>query len=286
MQKKQISIVAIIAAVIFIAALAFQVMNILRNSGETTEPAVTMQGNSETSTPQTTSLKTTTLRTTVATDREATSSSPDQASTISGEQAFITKSTVDPNGVVITITNHRKDKVGLRVTVSVGKRNAQGYAEVDPNETKELKIEFPQRKAKETLVLEYRVGTVSGNRGEDISETLFEDRSEKKREISEEFADAWNKGTFETVYESIDYHFKKHGEEVDAKNIVDYLEKSVAFRNQILADRNKMKQSELEKIYTVKESRGKLPAHKYKHKENKRYAIITDEDGKILSFGK
>ena len=39
----------------------------------------------------------------------------------------------------------------------------------------------------------------------------------------------WNKGSFDSSQESLDYHFNKHGEEVGAKNTEQYLRKAEEF---------------------------------------------------------
>lgn len=280
--NKRIAIIATIVVAILAGVFSMQTTWFDQLfASETTEPNPTTQRNSLTTEITETTGKTTTNFT------ESTGTTTTGSSANAGDSTtkFEIRKEVDETGVSVTITNRAKEKVGLSAVVRAGKRDAQGYAEIGPNETGILTIAFPQLEAKETLTLEYRVGTLTGERNEVISETLLEDRFERVREVPEELANAWNKGTFETLYDSLDYHFKKHGAEIDASNIVEYLEKSVAFRNQILKDKKDMQPSDLEKTYTIKVSSGKTPAHKYKHKVDKRYAILTDDEEKILSFG-
>lgn len=193
-------------------------------------------------------------------------------------ESFDVMADVDEMHASFTVDNNLKDDLEVRMEAEAGGRTESTKSTIRSGESAVLKVVLPQLKAEETVVIRYEVRSKG--------ETLTGDEMRETRRVPSSYLDAWNKGTFETVHESIDYHFKKHGAEVDAENIVDYLKKSVEFRDQIEGDRKKMKSSELEKTYTIKESSGKLPAHKYKHKKDKRYAILTDDDGKILSFGK
>lgn len=77
----------------------------------------------------------------------------------------------------------------------------------------------------------------------------------------------WSKGTFSTVSESIEYHFMRHGSEVSAKSIWQYLRKADAFaRNPRGA-----------KIYILENDSTRYV--------KKGYYVIKDRSGKILSFG-
>jgi len=78
---------------------------------------------------------------------------------------------------------------------------------------------------------------------------------------------SWAKGTFPTVSESIKYHFARHGKQVFAEDVWQYLRKSVAFTRNLRGARK----SELEIGITRFMKNG--------------YYIIKDEAGKILSFG-
>lgn len=46
-------------------------------------------------------------------------------------------------------------------------------------------------------------------------------------------AGKWNKGTFDTPEDSLMYHFKKHGQEVGASDVEQYLRKAEAFSEQL-----------------------------------------------------
>lgn len=77
----------------------------------------------------------------------------------------------------------------------------------------------------------------------------------------------WSKGTFPTISESIKYHFARHGAEVSAENIWQYLRKANNFAENLRG----AGKGELEKGFTRYMKNG--------------YYIIKDTKGKILSFG-
>ena len=76
----------------------------------------------------------------------------------------------------------------------------------------------------------------------------------------------WGKGTFETVEKSLAYHSEKHGEEVGAESLLQYLRKAEGF-NQNLRGATKS-----------------VLDNAIRHSKNGKY-IIKDLEGKILSFG-
>src|SRR5258708_2450205 len=84
---------------------------------------------------------------------------------------------------------------------------------------------------------------------------------------AKELVAQWSKGTFPTVAESIKYHFMRHGKEVSANSVWQYLRKANAFtRNPRGA-----------KVYILEND-----ASRY---VKKGYYVIKDRAGKILSFG-
>jgi hypothetical protein len=85
---------------------------------------------------------------------------------------------------------------------------------------------------------------------------------EAKRLIS-----LWSSGTFPTVVESIRYHFARHGVEVSAKNVWEYLKKSESFSKNL----RKSRKSKLENGCIRYMKKG--------------FYVIKEIDGKILSFG-
>ena len=89
-------------------------------------------------------------------------------------------------------------------------------------------------------------------------------------EISEESREKWGKGTFDSVEESLKQHFRKHGAEVGAKDINQYVRKADAFRGNLKG---------AQKAYPKKGTPGAI-----RYTKNGKY-IIIGPDGKILSYG-
>lgn len=86
--------------------------------------------------------------------------------------------------------------------------------------------------------------------------------SEAKKLIS-----LWGRGTFPTVAESIKYHFARHGSEVAAENVWQYLRKTAAFTENLRGART----SEIS-VGVVRYMKSG-------------YYVIRDGAGKCLSFG-
>ena len=82
----------------------------------------------------------------------------------------------------------------------------------------------------------------------------------------------WNKGSFDSSQESLDYHFNKHGEEVGAKNTEQYLRKAEEFA------KNAKKGSTKSRV------RGEVVGV-IRYKKNGKYIDIAP-DGSIVLFGK
>ena len=83
---------------------------------------------------------------------------------------------------------------------------------------------------------------------------------------------SWNKGSFDSSQESLEYHFKKHGNEVGAKDIEQYTRKAEEFA------KNAKKGS------TKSSVRGEVEGV-IRYKKNGKYIDIAS-DGSIVSFGK
>ena len=82
----------------------------------------------------------------------------------------------------------------------------------------------------------------------------------------------WNKGSFDSSQESLDYHFNQHGEEVGAKNTEQYLRKAEEFAKSA------------KKGSTKSHVRGEVEGV-IRYKKNGKYIDIAP-DGSIVSFGK
>ena len=80
-------------------------------------------------------------------------------------------------------------------------------------------------------------------------------------------ASKWSEGSFKSVGGSLAYHFGEHGEEVAAKDLLQYLRKADSFA------------SNLQRSRVIQQEGGTV-----KFIKNGRY-IIKDIEGKILTFG-
>ena len=82
----------------------------------------------------------------------------------------------------------------------------------------------------------------------------------------------WNKGSFDSAADSLNWHFKKHGNEGGAKTVDEYLRKAEEYAKTAKKGAKKIKVSgEIEGVI--------------RYKKNNKYIDIAP-DGSILSFGK
>lgn len=146
---------------------------------------------------------------------------------------------------------------------------------LNPLEFKIISVESTLKAAKEGLELKYSFGK------RDYVKSYT-------RLVQKELSDCWNKGTFNTVYDSLNYHYLKHGNEIPAKNIVAYLESALYFRNEVSRDKDELSFELLNKKYRISDSRGKIKAKKYKNIKlgDQRFGIFTLDGFLILSFGR
>lgn len=105
------------------------------------------------------------------------------------------------------------------------------------------------------------------------------------REIPYELSSVWNRGTFNSIYESIDYHFETHGDEVCSPNIVDYATKAYDYAGEVVEDGLVLSDTDFNGKYKVTISYGATESHKYLNRSNKLYAILTDSGYEIVSYG-
>lgn len=92
-----------------------------------------------------------------------------------------------------------------------------------------------------------------------------EELTKNKTDVS-----TWNKGSFDTVEESVARHYYEHGKEVNADSIEQYINKADNFRTNL---------KRTSKSYVPGEVEGVI-----RYKKNGRYIDLTPE-GKIISFG-
>ncbi|WP_233277784.1 polymorphic toxin-type HINT domain-containing protein [Paenibacillus durus] len=82
----------------------------------------------------------------------------------------------------------------------------------------------------------------------------------------------WNKGSFDDIESSAEYHFKKHGIEVGAEDLAQYLRKAEDFARTVKKGSTKS--------YVDGAVKGTI-----RYKKNGKYVDIAP-DGTIVSFGK
>lgn len=179
----------------------------------------------------------------------------------------------DGTGVSVRVGNVGVDPLDkVKVTVS-----ATGYS--DPKTDSESTVlpvvgetfdfKFPMIKANTTY--DAKISITDGGKTKNYT-------GQASLKISEDsLKKIWNKGTFSSRVASLEYHFKKHGTEVDSTNLIDYLNKATSFRSQVLTST---------KNITVTSSSKPTPAKKYKHNIDKRFIYLANSDKLILSFGK
>jgi len=91
----------------------------------------------------------------------------------------------------------------------------------------------------------------------------------------------WHRGTSSTRAASLEYHFSKHGSEVGATNLVEYLNFANSYRDQVLYDLNRGNTSD----YYINDSSTPTPGKKYKSKSSKQFIILANSDQFILTYG-
>lgn len=156
-----------------------------------------------------------------------------------------------------------------------GREKAQRFSRknIPPLHAGRLSFDSPMQKSSEQIQFTYRVrGKKAGLDG--------------SRSVPEALFCVWDKGTFQTLFDSLNYHYQKHGEEVEAGNIVSYLEKAFLYRENILQDRQSLSSSRLQSIYRITKSKGPSKASKFKHLSNFQFAILSDAGLYLLSYGK
>ena len=91
----------------------------------------------------------------------------------------------------------------------------------------------------------------------------------------------WHRGTSSTRAASLEYHFSKHGSEVGATNLVEYLNFANSYRDQVLYDLNRGNTSD----YYINDSSTPTLGKKYKSKSSKQFIILANSDQFILTYG-
>ena len=183
----------------------------------------------------------------------------------------------DGTGVDVKVGNVGVDGLDS-VTVTV---TATGYttpksktAYVPPVVGKTFSFNFPFIKCNTTYKVTVHIVDGSGTRTKSGKATLnFSEDTLKSAN--------WLKGTFSTRAASLEYHFSKHKNEVNATNLVTYLNLATNYRTEVVND---IKQGNKTK-YKITVGSGSIPSHKYKNQNDGRFIILSDSGYGIFSFG-
>ena len=177
-----------------------------------------------------------------------------------GDCSVFLTATPDPEGVTISLDAAYGDLDSAQLsgtTISVAK-----------NGTGTLSFAAPMEGTSEMAAV-----TVTLSDAGEESEVLL---SPEIYYTDEQLTDlCWNAGTFDAVSDSVDYHYRKHHEEIHADNLQEYLEDALDCRTDVLENPGD---------FTDHVSNGEIPAHTYRDADG-RFIILTDEGDEILSFG-
>jgi len=91
------------------------------------------------------------------------------------------------------------------------------------------------------------------------------------KDVDSNLVGSWGKGSFDSVDDSIAYHFLKHGKAVDAADVAQYLRKAQHFASNLKGTTRSPVSGAVEGVI--------------RYKKNGRYIDIAP-DGTIISFGK
>lgn len=195
------------------------------------------------------------------------------------------------NGIPITVTA-KKDGTGVdvyvgnvgvdgldMVTVTI---SATGYSSTKSQKSyvpavigKNFSFDIPMIKCNTTYSATIRIVDGSGTDTKTGKATINYNENVLR-------SAKWHRGTFASRSDSLDSHFNKHAAEVNAKNIVSYLNQACNYRSEIISDIS----SNNTKKYNITTGTGKIPSKKYKNKNDLRFELLTDADKEILSFGR
>lgn len=177
-----------------------------------------------------------------------------------GDCSVFLTATPDPEGVTISLDAAYGDLDSAQLsgtTISVAK-----------NETGTLSFAAPMEATSEMAA----VTVTLSDAGEESKVLLSPELYYTDEQLEDLY---WNAGTFDAVSDSVNYHYRKHHEEIDADNLQGYLTDAMDCRTDVL---------ENPEDFTDHVSTGEIPAHTYRDADG-RFIILTDEGDEILSFG-
>lgn len=183
--------------------------------------------------------------------------------------------------VIITVTNNGNDTADTfagTVAVQRGSSKSFSAANLAPLSSRTIYVDLNMQNCYETITVSYYrlKGSSKSARGS----------LRGYREIPSTLSSCWHPGTFDTAHDSMNYHYKKHKLEVGSTNIVDYATKAAGYRTEVVSDIENLSTENLSNKYTVTTSKGATPSHKYKNKTDKQFALLSDVDHLVVSFGR
>ena len=113
-----------------------------------------------------------------------------------------------------------------------------------------------------------KIPGVPAEEKEDVK--IIQDKKTDDSTISDKSKELWGKGTFDSVEESLKYHYKEHGKSVNAESIDEYVRKAEGFSQNLRGAK---------KSYPKGGTPGAI-----RYTKNGKY-IIIGPDGRILSYG-
>ncbi len=183
----------------------------------------------------------------------------------------------DGTGVDVQVTNQNpQNSKEITVTITAsGHKNSQSITQtLLPKKDTEFNFALPLTKCNTTY--KATISFVENNRKKTFFGTATLKFTEKNLQVAK-----WEKGTFTTRGASLEYHFIKHGEEVNATNLVTYLNLAIDYRTQVINDIKKKNT----RNYKITTGLGNIPSHKYKEQKGGRFIILSDDNYSIFSFG-
>ncbi|MDO0824872.1 hypothetical protein [Desulfosporosinus nitroreducens] len=189
-----------------------------------------------------------------------------------------------PNGVPITVTPYY-DKVEVWVgnigADSLDSVTVMGTAtdygtlkaktsSVPPVVGKTFTWYVPQTKC----LMEYKITIVITDAGQTVTKNGYATLEYTEAQLA---SVGWNRGSFPTRVESLEYHFNEHKSEIGAKNICAYINSAITTKNHALKYPSQ---------YNITVSNKPTPGHKYKHKTSGIFIILADSNNEMLSHGR
>lgn len=193
----------------------------------------------------------------------------------------------DEDGITVSVTNIGNDALdSVRVRVIAKGKSSTIKAQNTQNDkststvripilqTKDFRISFPMTRT----TMEYVVFVDVYEEGKYI--TLLSKNA--NLEFKESSLTEWNPGTMSSCRETVDYHFYKHGDEIGAKNLPQYLRSASAYKTNL---EKAILNFTAMNLYKITTGTGPIPSTKYTLYGASRYLLWANSDHSILTYG-